>query len=379
VTQPIRVGHLTTVDSSLRYLLEAQLVGAMEAGYDVIGISAPGHDVEYLKRLGIEHVALQTSTRSFSLRSDMRAVVDLFKELRQLDLDILHTHNPKPGLYGRVAGRLAGVRYIVNTVHGLYAMPEDSIAKRGIVYSAEAIASRFSNRELIQNEEDLELLGAKRITARRKLVHLGNGVDLERFKPDRDARRRSEILAGHDIDPDRVVIGMVARLVEEKGLRELFEAAKTLPSNAVVVVVGPHDAERHDALSKESVAEATSQGVRLVGHQPDTALWYNAMDIFVLPSYREGVPRGAMEAAASGLPIVTTNVRGCRQVVVDRSNGYLVPARDAGSLERALTELVLDAELRRSMGDAGRRRAEEFFDERDVVERVLSCYRELLA
>lgn len=368
-----RVGHLTTVDSSLRYLLEAQLVGAMDAGYEVVGISAPGDDVTYLEALGVRHVALAGSTRSFSLMSDLRAVVAFARLIRSLDLDVLHTHNPKPGLYGRIIGRLLGVPRVVNTVHGLYATPEDAMFKRAVVYGAEAVASRFSHRELIQNEEDFALLAKKRISPRRKLVLLGNGVDTERFSPGRDAAS-TKLRESIGADDSTVVIGIIARLVEEKGFRELFEAAGDLPDGVVVVAIGPEDAERHDALSRDEIDRARSSGIRFVGHQADTAPWYRAMDVFALPSYREGVPRGAMEAAATALPIVTTDVRGCRQVVRDGDNGLLVPARDPGALAAALNKLCDDADLRRTMGAAGRRRALAEFDERDVVRRVLESY-----
>lgn len=374
MTRPLRVGHLTTVASSLRYLLEAQLVGTRDAGYEVVGISAPGEDVPYVEALGVRHVALPSSTRLFSLRADLKAIRDLRRVLRELDLDVLHTHNPKPGLYGRVLGRLSGIPHVVNTVHGLYAMPEDRLAKRALVYGAEAVAARFSHAELIQNEEDLSLLARLRITPKRKLVHLGNGVDLTRFTPVADAAERESVRVDLGLERDAVIVGIVARLVEEKGLRELFAAAAELRDHATFVVIGPHDPERPDSLDPDVVARAVDDGVLLVGHQEDTAQWYRAMDVFVLPSYREGVPRGAMEAAASGLPIVTTDVRGCRQVVAHGDNGLLVPARDAVALEAALRELVTDPQQREVMGLAGRRRAEQLFDERDVVQRVLRCY-----
>ncbi len=119
------VAHLTTVDLSLRYLLGAQLDGARERGDEVIGISAAGPHVPWLEERGVRHVALASSTRGWGLKADLRAAAELWRVLRRERPDVLHTHNPKPGIYGRIVGRLAGVPCVVNTVHGLYATEDD--------------------------------------------------------------------------------------------------------------------------------------------------------------------------------------------------------------------------------------------------------------
>src|SRR5215218_1468357 len=124
------VAHLTTVDLSLRFLLMAQLRGARDAGYRVVGISAPGPWVADLEAEGIRHIALHSSTRAADLRADGRAARELWQVLTRERPAVLHTHNPKPGLYGRVLGRFAGIPIVVNTVHGLYATDDDRLAKR---------------------------------------------------------------------------------------------------------------------------------------------------------------------------------------------------------------------------------------------------------
>ncbi|HIE21599.1 MAG TPA: glycosyltransferase family 1 protein, partial [Acidimicrobiia bacterium] len=220
----MKIAHLTTVDMSLRFLLLPQLEAAKEHG-EVLGISAPGPHVEELETRGIRHVPLEASTRGMSLSSDLRAAAQLWRIIRAERPDILHTHNPKPGVYGRILGRLVGVPIVVNTVHGLYASPESPMLKRAFVYALEGLASRFSDAELVQNPEDLELLGRLGITPRSKLRLLGNGVDLERFNPDRARESREAKRAALGLEPDDVVVGFVGRLVAEKGLPELIEAA----------------------------------------------------------------------------------------------------------------------------------------------------------
>ena len=370
----MKIAHLTTIDMSLRYLLLPQLEAAGEMG-EAIGISAAGAFVPELEERGIRHVALASSTRGMNLFSDLRAVGQLWRVLRREKPDILHTHNPKPGVYGRIVGKLARVPIVVNTVHGLYATPDSSILKRGIVYMLEWIASRFSDAELIQSPEDFYFLLERRIVSRSKLRLLGNGVDLERFRP--DPARRDEVRKELGLKDGQIAVGLVARLVEEKGVPELIEAAERLGDRYVVFVVGPRDPEKSDAVSEELLSKAESNGVRFLGMRRDVERIYQAMDVFVLPSHREGFPRAAMEAAASGLPVIATNIRGCRQVVEDGITGFLFPVRDVDALTEAITRIGDNSELRSAQSRASVERARIHFDEREIVNRVMRSYAEV--
>jgi glycosyltransferase involved in cell wall biosynthesis len=378
-TRPTKVAHLTTTDQSLRFLLLAQLRAVRDAGGEAIGVSAPGPWVEQLEREGIRHVALPASTRAMSPLADARAARQLWRVLREERPDVLHVHNPKPGVYGRVVGRLARVPIIVHTMHGLYATETDPWPKRAVVYGLEAIAARCSDAELVQNPEDLELLKRFHLSPRARF--LGNGVDLTRFDPQRHSKvevceMRRSLSAGEGT----IVVGTVGRLVAEKGYPELFEAYSRLdPERFVLVVAGEEDPDKPDALTAATLAQARALGVRLVGQRDDVEVLYAAMDMFVLASHREGFPRAAMEAAATGVPVVATDVRGCRQVVDQERNGLLVPVRDPTALADAIRRIGDRAELRTRMGAASREIACARFDERVVVRRVLDTYREVAA
>ena len=363
----MKVAHLTTVDLSLRYLLLAQIDACVARGDEVLGISAPGPDVAFLEDRGLRHIALTDSTRAMNVVADLRAAGQLWRILRRERPDVLHTHNPKPGIYGRIVGRLSGVPRVVHTTHGLYATPEDHWSKRVAVYALEAIASRFSHVELVQNPEDLELMGRLHLVSRRKLRLLGNGVDLERFHPP-TPEQRAEVRAELGFAADDVVVGLVARLVAEKGVPELIDAIERLGRPHRLLLVGPHDPEKADALPDEVLDRARGDGGVLTGHRTDSDRLYRAMDIFCLPSHREGFPRAAMEASATGVPVVATDIRGCRQVVEDGVTGLLVPVRDPVALAEAI------GAARREWGAAARLKAESDFDERRVVERVLAAY-----
>jgi glycosyltransferase involved in cell wall biosynthesis len=371
----LTVAHLTTVDMSLRFLVLPQLLAVRDRGGRAIGISAPGPWVDELRAAGIEHFPLRSSTRSMSVTADARAAHELWQILRRERVDVLHTHNPKPGLYGRVVGRIARVPVVVNTVHGLYATDDDSLAKRALVYGLEGIAARCSDAELYQNPEDLELM--RRLHCTRHARFLGNGVDLQRFDPARfSVADRAAIRAELGVGDDTVLVGAVGRLVAEKGYPELFTAMEQLPPSFTLVVVGAADPEKRDSLPPEVVARAEARGVRFLGHRNDVDRLYAAMDVFVLASHREGFPRAAMEASAMGLPVVATDVRGCREVVAPGSSGFLVPVRDPAALA---TALIVFANLtqRARFGQSARSRAVEHFDERRIVDTVLETYRDV--
>ena len=382
MSTPRRLVHVTTTDMSLELLLGPQLSAFVDAGYDVVGASAPGRYVGAIEARGVRHVPLRHATRSMAPYHDAAALVELRRLFRDLRPDIVHTHNPKPGVYGRLAARSAHVPAIVNTVHGLYALPEDPWAKRALVYGLERMAAAASDAELVQNPEDVPTLRRLGIAAT-KITVLGNGVDLARFRPGRvEPAARRALRAAWGADDDTVVVGAVGRLVWEKGYRELFAAARALTGRRPrirFVIVGGLDAAKADQLGAEDLT-AVEREADLVGLglRDDVDDLYGAMDLFVLASHREGFPRAAMEAAASGLPVVATNIRGCRQVVDDGRTGLLVPPRDSGAIAAAIARLSDDATTRVDMGRAALAKAHAEFDDRRIVATTLATYDRLL-
>jgi glycosyltransferase involved in cell wall biosynthesis len=374
--------HVTTADMSLDWLLGSQLEAFADAGFEVMGASAPGSHVEAIEARGIRHLALEHATRAMAPGEDLLALRELHGLFRREQPTIVHTHNPKPGLYGRLAARAARVPVVVNTIHGLYALPDDPLPKRAVVYGLERIAATCSDAELLQNPEDLPVLERLGVP-RRKLHVLGNGVDLTRFAraalaPERVDATRAQL----GLAPDDVVVGAVGRLVREKGYFELFEAVRRARESCPrlrLVVIGPAEPEKADAISQAEIDQATAAGVIFLGHRDDVDQLYGVMDLYVLASHREGFPRSAMEAAAMGLPIVATDIRGCRQVVDHGRSGLLVPLGDVDRLAEALTIVVGDPERRRAMSRAAVAKAHREFDQQRQIDLTLSVYLERLA
>ncbi len=270
---------------------------------------------------------------------------------------------------------------IVNTQHGLYATEDDRPAKRAAVYGLERLAATCSDAELVQNEEDLETLARLRVP-RRKLTLLGNGIDLDRFDPARvDAAAAQAFRKDLDPDGDAVLIGAVGRLVHEKGYVELFEAmARVRRSTRRLGSSSPAGPSRTSPTDSPRLRwpKQKRAGVRFLGAVHDVETFYAAIDVYVLASHREGFPRSAMEASAMGLPIVVTDIRGCRQVVDHKKTGLLVAVRAPEALAAAIVELIDDADGRQAMGAAGRRKAEADFDQQQVIDTTLATYDRLL-
>ncbi len=369
--------HLTTADLSLRFLLRDQLRRFREEGYEVIAMSAPGPWVADLQRDGVPHVAIPALRRRWAPLADARALAQLTTALRRIRPLIVHTHTPKAGVLGRLAARLAGVPVVVNTVHGSYT-PDGRVGRRFFL-SLERLAARFSDFELFQSREDLETLRRLRVVRPERSGYLGNGVDLREFDPQRVDRERARAALG--VPRDAAVIGTVGRLVWEKGYREFFALAQALAGDprVVVVAVGPREEGKEDGIPEAVLAELEGRGVvRFLGLRTDMPQHYAAMDIFVLPSYREGFPRSAIEAAAMGLPLILSDIRGCREVVAEGRNGFLVPPRDEAALLARVRQLLADPPARRALGEESRRRALREFDEEQVVRRTLDVYDRLL-
>jgi glycosyltransferase involved in cell wall biosynthesis len=353
---------------SLELLLGTELTADVAAGLETYGMSAPGPYVPAVEARGARHVPIPALTRTWSPSEDARAGVQITTALRELAPDVLHTHNPKTGVLGRFIGRALRIPVVVNTCHGLWTHPAQRRWVRAGVLLTEGLSASVSHAELYQNSEDARTL-SRWAGGRQRVV--GNGVDLARFVPDPAARRAVRAELG--IDEDVVLVGGVGRVTAEKGIREFCEAARQLTSNrARFVWAGPHE----DGLTERF---AFPDEVRHLGTRNDMPALYNAMDVFVLPSYREGFSRAGMEAAAVGKALVLSDIRGCRDLGRDGVELLLVPAADARALRDSVRRLIDDPGLRSSLAASARQRALMAFDQVRVAEQSIRTYAEVAA
>lgn len=379
----IRVAHITTIDMGLRYLLLNQLRYLQrDAGYDVTGISADGPDVPVIQEAGIQHRAVRMTRRPFDPIADLRGFLHYWRLLAKERFTIVHTHNPKPTLYGQIAARLAGTPVVVNTLHGFYFHDNTHPVLRQLFIWMETVAARCADVILSQNQEDVRTAIRVGICPPEKIKFLGNGIDLKRFHGKVSPAERALTRQRLGFSNEHNVVGFVGRLVREKGIPELFEAGRLLRQripNLRLLFIGPMDTDKPDALSPQSATQHQVDDIcSFLGLRHDLPELYSAMDVCALPSHREGFPRAPMEACAMGVPIVVTDVRGCREVVENERNGLLVPLKDPQALAAALSRILTSPELASRYSVEARKVAEERFDERLVFEKVQAEYARLL-
>lgn len=378
----IRVAHVCSVDLALRYLLVDQLCYLKEVGYDVVGISGAGPNIAYVESRGIPHIEVPF-VRAFTPLEDLRSLAQITRVLARERFAIVHTHNPKPGLLGQLAATATRTPVVVNTVHGFYFHDDMDPKWRRFYIGMEKVAALQSDAILSQNPEDVRTAVAEGICKPEKIELLGNGIDLARFDPTRIGHAQKLALrTALGITPEDRVVGFIGRLVAEKGLPELFEAFRhvlALVPNAKLLVIGPKDEVKSDALSEEDAhRHGIAERTVFTGMRQDIPELLSIMDVFVLPSHREGFPRAPMEAAAMRVPTIVTDIRGCRETVVHEQTGLITPVRDHAGLARAILRMLEDEAAARSMGVAARALAEKKFDQRAVFAKVAETYGRLL-
>lgn len=306
---------------------------------------------------------------------ELAALFGLYRIFRRERPDIVHAVGLKPVLYGAVAARFAGIPHFVSALAGMgYIFMAASwrvrLIRRFLIVWLRLILTRPNAWLILQNDDDAEMLTKGGVVpADHVRMIRSSGVDLSHF---------------HAMpEPEGApVFAVVSRMLKDKGIREVVLAARLLARRGIearVWLVGGPDLENPTSLSERDLAAWNAEGcVEWLGLSRDIhAIWREA-HVCVLPSYREGLPKALLEAAACARPIITTDVPGCRAVVDDGVEGRLVPAGDWHGLAQAMAELVTSPDLRRRMGAAARRRAERDFGEAVVVDAVMSLYRQIL-
>jgi glycosyltransferase involved in cell wall biosynthesis len=291
---------------------------------------------------------------------------------RRLAPDLVHQVAFKPVIYGSIAARLTQVRGIVNALVGLgWIFTSTSVLARFVRRVVEKAMPFLLNRGavIVQNPDNAALLLALGVDKDRIRLIRGSGVDTTTFRP------------GPEPEGTPVVL-LPARMLWAKGVGEFVDAARRVRasgSDARFVLVGQPDPGNPSTVSQEQLQEwQREHRVEWWGYHADMPKVFRQAHIVCLPSYYgEGVPMSLLEAASSGLPIVTTDVAGCREVVKDGDNGFLIPLRDWVALANALVRLLSDSELRKRMGARGRERAVSEFDVSSVVSATLAIYQEI--
>ncbi|MGJ7461982.1 glycosyltransferase family 4 protein [Halomonas sp. MA07-2] len=364
------MGIVVLVSNTSWYLYNFRrgtIVALRGAGYRVVALAPLDKYSRYLvEELGIAHEPLPMEGKGTRLLGEGRSLLALFSLLRRLKPTLVFNFTVKANIYSGLACRALGIPY-ANNVSGLgTAFLHDSWLYRR-VRSLYGVANRGARRVFFQNREDHALFlshGLLRDTPTTVLP--GSGMDTTRFT--------------FSPLPDSVpfTFVMIARLLGDKGVREFVQAAgevRVAHPNSRFLLIGPHGASNCTAISEAEVQRWQSAGVvEVLGEQGDVRPFIEKSHVLVLPSYREGMPRTVLEAAAMGRPAIVSDVPGCRQAVVAGRTGWLCEVKCADSLALCMkTCIAMPQEELQAAGKAARARIEEEFDERIVVEAALDC------
>lgn len=349
---------------------------ARDAGFEVVVAVRVSAHRERLEKEGFRVAHLpwrRSSVNPFTELAVLAAVVRLYRTEKP---DLVHQVTLKPILYGSLAAALCRVPAAVNALTGLgvvfIAQGPVARAMRALVGGALRAAFAAADSVVIfQNEDDRSLFVRNGwVVAARAVLIRGSGVDTALYAPAPEP-------AGEPL------VVLPARLLRDKGVEEFVEAARRLKAAGVrarFALAGERDDENPASVSPESLEAWKAEGaVELWGPREDMPAVYAGAHVVCLPSYREGLPKALMEAAACGRPVVGTDVPGCREVVRHEETGLLVPARDAAALEAALRRLIEDKGLRERLGAGGRRLATEEFAQERIARETVAVYERLMA
>jgi glycosyltransferase involved in cell wall biosynthesis len=352
------------------------LASAFEsAGAEIFLICPRGEYFSEMEKLGFHMVEWKMERKSLGLLAELGAILNLRKILSRLAPDAVHNFTIKPILYGTIAARSLRIGPIINNFTGLGYLFSDGLKPKLLrLFVLPIMRMLLKSQEistLFQNNQDQNNIVQRGIVAKeRSAIIPGTGVDLSRF-PSRTYRE-----SGETID-----ILMASRLLTDKGVNEYFEAAQTIRAswpNVKFLLAGASDPGNPASVNNKQLEAWNSLNlVELLGHRSDMDRLLAHADIAVLPSYHEGVPLFLIEAAAAGLPIVASDIPGCRMVVTPGENGYLVPIKDSKSLASAIEKLLKNKSQRVQMGNQSREIAQAKFSIEKINERYVSFYRTL--
>jgi len=351
-------------------------------GFSVAAVGS--EDSQPFDQAGINYYKydLDREISPLSDKKSVRQLVSLFVEHKP---DVVHAFDTKPCIFVPKAAKQAGIKGCVRTVTGMGFIFSSSsllaILLRPVYRYLQTTASSLSDMTIFQNEDDKKYFESKNMVNKNKsFLVRGSGVDLDlldRQKITNDEKLRlSEELALKD----SLVITMVARLVRQKGVMEYLESARKVREvipDIRFLLIGPQAGEGSQAIPRE-IIETYKDCVTWLGQRSDVPAILSISDIFVLPSYREGLSRVLLEAGSIGLPLISTNVPGCRDIVIDEVTGLLVPVRDSESLSKAIIRLYESQKERQQLGDAAKERISQLFSLDKVANSYSEIYKKLV-
>lgn len=347
---------------------------AIESGWSVYLLTADTGRKKEIEQYGIRFIDIPFQRSGKDLKHELKCIWLLSKYYKQHKPDLIHHVTLKAALLGSIASKITGTKKVINAISGLgynFTDGRDGLLQQ-IVRNMMKVAFKSKHFYFIlQNPDDIMLMKKLKFVpdSHYKLIK-GSGVDLDEFHFSPIEQK------------NQVRILFPARMLYDKGIIELINAAKLLEkrlkNKLVFILAGDCDINNKAVVLQSDLEKLLiPEYIEWIGFQKDMIKEYQMSDIVILPSYREGLPKSLIEACAIGRPIITTDVPGCRECVIDGYNGYLVRAKTTDPLARAIEELCKNPELRIEMGNNSRKLAEKEFSIESVIKKTFSIYDEI--
>jgi glycosyltransferase involved in cell wall biosynthesis len=346
-------------------------LAAKEKGFNIIVAAKDtgfGKDIE---KHGFKFIPLKKLERGgLNPFKDFFALKEILSIYKKETPNIVHHVAMKPVLYGSIAAWFCNVPFVINALTGLgYLFISNAIMAKiirtGIVFIFKWLFSKKQFCLILQNRDDLKFFKQRMPKASIEMIK-GSGVDVDEFKP------------GTKKQNEDIKIALVARMLWDKGIQEAMHAMRILKNKGIkadLYLYGDPDPENPKSIDVNQLEQWEKEGLCYwKGHVKNIAKIYQGSDIALLPSYREGLPKSLIEAAACGLPIITTDVPGCREVVEEGVNGYLVPLKDHEIMAERLEQLITSEMLRTKLGNKSRQKAEQEFSKSIIVKETFKVY-----
>lgn len=386
---PIKLCVVATVAMTIQQLSRGRLEYLADHGFEITVVIAPTPEADRIRARGVK-LFFAPLVRAISPWHDLRALWRLWRFFRRERFDLVEVSTPKAALIGSLAARLAarladrrvGVPRLVHILRGLAYQAGGGIGSRLLKF-CHAVPCALADTTIAVSPSLLDQAHRDGVCDRRRAVvfHQGssNGVDGQKFSP-ATPTRRAQVRREYGLPLRGLVIGFVGRMTIDKGVVELVDVFERLPQagrEVYLLLVGPYE---HRDKPPQRIVSAIDKNPRIVhlGWQQDTASCYAAMDVFALPSHREGCPNAVLEAGSCGVATVATDILGCRDLIEHGHTGLLVPVSDTQALGDALLSLMDDAHLRAKLGQAGRSRMQEHFEQGRIWRSYETCYKQLL-
>lgn len=381
-----KIVQICALDSTMYKMLNTLNKKSLEEGFEVHCICSDGEYVNKLRECGYIVHPIKIA-REINIKDNLITIKNICSKLKQIKPNIVHVHTPIAAVLGRIAAKLAKVKTIIYTAHGFYFHEGMSKKQYKTFYNIEKYVGRFLTDYIFtQSEEDYSLAKEGNflpLKKKKNYLHISNGIDLtNRFNLKRfNASTKCSVMNEHNISNDTMIISFIGRMVKEKGIFDLIEAMKLLEGYKDIhlfAIGGLPESERDKSLKGflENVNDINN--ITFTGKIENVEDYLFTSDIFILPSYREGMPRSIIEAMSMKNAVIATNIRGSREEVIPKFNGYLVEIQNPIQIKDMILDLYNNREKLKKFKENSLTRAQQLYDENDVVQKQIMIFKEVI-